>query len=84
MTNFAADQSAEKPFIVSVWYGEGKPNPVNDFLSAFVIEMNDLIAHGITINGHKLLIKPRCFICDTPARCLIKGKTYIKRIYYAQ
>lgn len=74
MNNFSSEHPAIKPFIVSVWYGEGKPNPVNDFLSAFVIELNALITNGIVINGHKFLIKLGCFICDTPARCLIKGE----------
>lgn len=78
MNNSASDHPTVKPFIVSVWYGEGKPSPVNNFLSAFVIELNDLITNGIIINGHKLRIKTRCFICDTPARCLIKGNIYLK------
>ncbi|XP_053699460.1 uncharacterized protein LOC128746436 [Sabethes cyaneus] len=30
---------------------------------------------GITINGYKLTITIRCFICDTPARSFIKGVT---------
>lgn len=74
MNNFSPDYPAVEPFIVSVWYGDGKPSPVNEFLSAFVLELNDLIENGIIVNDHKLGIKVRCFICDTPARSLLKGK----------
>lgn len=62
-----------KPFIICVWYGSGKPNPANDFLSPFIEELIDLIKNGIIINGYRIAIKTRCFICDTPARSLLKG-----------
>lgn len=60
--------------MISIWYGCGKPVPVNDFLLPFVNELNDLLRNGIVINGHQITIKIRCFICDTPARSLLKGK----------
>lgn len=69
-----ADFPTIKPFVVSVWYGEGKPKPVNDFLYSFVSELKKIISNGIMINGHKLQIKVRCFLCDTPARSFLKGK----------
>lgn len=74
---FHADNPVVKPFIISVWYGEGKPTPVNDFLRAFVHELNDLIVNGIVINGYNIGIRVRCFICDTPARSLLKGKSFL-------
>lgn len=70
---FSVDIPHMKPFIVSVWYGHGKPEPANDFLSSFVNGVNELLSNGISVNGHTLKIKVRCFICDTPARSLVKG-----------
>lgn len=62
-----------KPIIIAVWYGESKPDPVNDFLFAFVREANELIVNGIILNGRQIKIRIRCFIADTPARSLLKG-----------
>lgn len=75
---FFLDYPTVKPFIISVWYGVGKPTPSNDYFSAFVNELNELIENGLIVNDNKIRIKVRCFICDTPGRCLIKGlnKTY--------
>lgn len=61
------------PFTISVWCGAKKPKPVNEYLAPFVEELNSLIEHGIDVNNHHICIKVRCFICDTPARCLLKG-----------
>lgn len=61
-----------KPFIVAIWYGQGKPQPVNDFLLPFVNELNDVLRSGIRINDHLIEIRTRAFICDTPARSLLK------------
>lgn len=61
------------PFVVAIWYGNGKPSNVNDYLDQFVNELVEVLANGITINNHHINIAIRCFICDTPARSLIKG-----------
>lgn len=69
---FSIDYPSVKPFVVSIWYGEGKPNPANDFLFSFINELKNIITNGIVINGCHIKIKIRCFICDTPARSLLK------------
>lgn len=75
------------PFIVSVWYGSSKPNPADDFLLPFVNEMTELTENGLVINGHHISIKTRSFICDTPARSLLKGEYHacssIYRIFHS-
>lgn len=63
-----------KPIVVSVWCGESKPNDLNEYLRSFVNEMECLLSNGLTINGNKIVISIRCFICDTPARAYIKGE----------
>lgn len=62
-----------KPMIVAVWCGEGKPSNLNDYLNAFVIELNDLLLNGMIVNERKITIAIRCFIADTPARAFLKG-----------
>lgn len=64
-----------RPFVIAIWCGEGKP-PVNEYLREFVDELNSLLETNITINGHHIKIKIKCFICDTPARAFIKGNEY--------
>lgn len=63
------------PFAVGIFYGNGKPKDVNSFLNPFIDELLPLLQTGISINGHHLSIKIRCFICDTPARTFIKAVT---------
>lgn len=58
---------------MGIWYGEGKPSNVNDYFATVVEELMQLMSDGLTINGFKIFVKIRCFICDTPARSLAKG-----------
>lgn len=59
--------------VIAIWSGEGTPTVLNDFLDRFATELNEILSNGIMINGCKLDIAFRCFICDTPARSFIKG-----------
>ena len=47
------------------------------YLDDFVNDLLDCLENGITINGRNISVKVRCFICDSPARAMIKG---IKRV----
>lgn len=71
--NFLTDFPTINPFVVSIWFGVGKPNPINDFLFSFINELKQILANGIVLNGFIIRIRVRCFICDTPARSLLKG-----------
>lgn len=71
--------------VIAIWSGVGKPTVLNDFLGPFVIELNDVIRDGILINGHKISVSVRCFVCDTPARAYIKGSLssiYVVRMIF--
>lgn len=72
-----------KPFVVGIWYGNGKPSCVNEYLASFVDELNHLMENGIEINGFILRISTRCILGDTPARCFLKGslKTKVGRSF---
>lgn len=61
------------PFVVGIFYGNGKPKDVNEFMNPFIEELEPLLQSGVIINGYHLNITIRCFICDTPARSFIKG-----------
>lgn len=62
-----------RPMVISIWCGASKPTALSEYLRPFVNELNDLIENDFTLNGHAIIVKIRCFICDTPARAFIKG-----------
>lgn len=61
------------PMTIGIYYGKGKPSNVNKFLMPFVNEISEILEQGILINLATVSVKINCFICDTPARALIKG-----------
>ncbi|XP_058814401.1 uncharacterized protein LOC131678343 [Topomyia yanbarensis] len=61
------------PMIVGIYAGKQKPTNVGTFLSPFVAEMEKIYQEGIYINGHKVTVSIRCFVCDSLARAFIKG-----------
>lgn len=60
------------PMVIGVYSGSNKPD-AKLFLKSFVDELLPLLQNGLIINGYKVIIKIRCFICDAPARSMIKG-----------
>lgn len=61
------------PLVIAIYFGNTKP-PLELFLRPFVNELAKLLQDGLPIQEKILSIKSRCFICDTPARCFIKGE----------
>lgn len=43
------------------------------YLTPFVDEMKDAMENGVYINSHKITVRLRCFVCDSPARAYVKG-----------
>uniref|UniRef100_A0A182VVM0 Transposase domain-containing protein n=1 Tax=Anopheles minimus TaxID=112268 RepID=A0A182VVM0_9DIPT len=71
---FNIEEAADlQPMIIGIYSGKGKPSDINLFLNPFVDEMEDVLKHGVMINGHIISVSIRCFICDSPARAFIKG-----------
>lgn len=66
-------QLNHEPMIIGAFSGSSKPSPVNDYLAQFVTEANNLYQRGIVVHGKQFKFKISCFICDTPARSLIKA-----------
>lgn len=79
---FSIHDSNIEPMVIGIYCGEGKPPTPDEFLTPFVNELLTILNNGIIINGYKINIHIRCFICDTPVRSFIKGnKLHVKYIY---
>jgi len=63
-----------KPFIIGIFLGEHKPTNVQEFLQAYVAEINVICESGIKVpeTNHIIGIEISCVICDTPARAFVK------------
>ena len=59
-----------KPFVCGLFLGRQKP-PIK-FLDQFALEMINLMDNGLEYNNHHCRVHIHSFVCDTPARCLIK------------
>ena len=60
-------------FIVAIFYGNSKPNPLNDFLADFINEVEILKNDGLIITANKTItVSIKCFVCDAPARAFLK------------
>lgn len=62
-----------RPFVIGIFYGEGKPSSAKEFLAPFVDELCLLVKNETIINTHKIDIAIRCFFADAPCRAFIKG-----------
>ncbi|KAJ8681730.1 hypothetical protein QAD02_017522 [Eretmocerus hayati] len=60
------------PFLIFVRHGKGRPSSADLFLKEFVIDFNQLISEGLTINEVHLEVKCHCFINDRPARAFLE------------
>lgn len=65
-----------KPMIIGLWCGRGKPNDLNEFLLALINDINTVVRDGIKINGYRIDVSIRCFLCDSPARSFLKGSYF--------
>lgn len=61
------------PKVIGVYYGAKKVTNFNDFLWAFVVEVNEILDFGIVFNGNVLLPKILNFVLDSPARSSAKA-----------
>lgn len=64
--------SQECPFIIALYYGNKKPDSINDYLAEFIEEYLRLNQQGLGYNGNRYNVKLLCWICDAPARSFLK------------
>lgn len=70
-----------QPFVVAIYYGQGKPKSVNEYLKDFLEEYKELNVNGLISCGKRFAVSIRAFVCDAPARAFlkcIKGHTAFK------
>jgi hypothetical protein len=60
------------PFIVALYYGQGKPSDVNEYLYNFLEEYKKLKQTGVHFNGKILGVDIKAIVCDAPARQYLK------------
>lgn len=60
------------PKVIGVYLGEKKPANFNEFLWPFVMELLDLLQHGIEFKNVVLKLKILNFVLDAKARCYCK------------
>lgn len=61
-----------QPFVVAIFCGKSKPDPLDTYLADFVSELNDLITKGFVCYTIMFNLKVNHFICDVPARSYLK------------
>lgn len=65
-----------RPMVIGVYHGISKASNLGKYLSPMVTELKSIMENGLTINGHKVTVKLRCFVADSPARAFLKGRKY--------
>ena len=60
------------PFIVGLFCGSAKPDPVEEYLAEFNHELQQLCEHGVTHDNIHYSVSIEAFVCDAPARAFIK------------
>ncbi|CAH1732005.1 unnamed protein product [Aphis gossypii] len=58
-------------FPVGIYHGYMKPKCSDEFLSEFIIESKELLTEGIVLNGSRIKVGIKLFICDAPAKSFI-------------
>lgn len=64
---------SKEVFTIGIYYGQGKPTDVDEFLKPFVQSANELYKNGIEVENKIVSFKISAFICDAPARAFISG-----------
>lgn len=62
----------QNPFVIACYYGESKPSSVEEYLSGFITEANDLKLNGFEQKGIVYKFNIVHFNCDAPARSFLK------------
>lgn len=61
-----------RPFLVAIFFGKSKPNSVDDLLLDFLTEYSDIKQNGFFYNNCLIRVRIKSFVCDAPARALLK------------
>lgn len=70
-----------QPFLVGLYCGPRKPESAEDFLRPLIDELKSLTSVILECDNERYRVKVLSFICDTPARCFIKGAKIFHAYY---
>ena len=59
--------------IVGLWFGKMKPKSAEELMDDFVEECNEVVLHGLVLNGQMHTLSSVLFICDSPVRAFLKN-----------
>lgn len=62
--------------VIGIWSGSSKPI-LNECLKPLIDELEIVLKDGLRIESHHVNIRIGQIICDTPARCFIKGNDHV-------
>ncbi|KMQ86929.1 transposase domain-containing protein [Lasius niger] len=62
----------QRPFVIGLFCGSGKPEPLDLYLKDFIDELKVLQNDGINYNHQIFRVFIKCLICDAPARAYLK------------
>ena len=65
--------SSYDPFLIALFHGESDPDDVQEYLSEFLSELSVLYKHDPVFMGRVYQVRVKAFICDAPARSLLRG-----------
>lgn len=60
-------------FVIALFYGDAKPNSLDEYLQDLVEELEKLTNHGVSFDSKQYAFNLKCFCCDAPARSFLKG-----------
>ena len=67
------ESKSRVPFVIALFTGNGKPTDLDEFLGEFVEDINKAERHGLTVENKLYYAKIISFVCDAPARALLKN-----------
>ena len=64
--------SITRPFAAALYLGREKPSDVAEYIRDLIEEVRKLVRDGIELRGIKHNVRIHSFICDSPARAMLK------------
>lgn len=61
-----------EPFVIALFCGTSKPDSLDNYLSDFLIELNELKRNGVSYNDETFRVSFSAFVCDALARSFLK------------
>lgn len=65
--------SCSEPFVIGIYCGMTKPSDLNAYLADFIAEAREIVSSGIVIENKHFTVELNSFVCDAPARAMLKN-----------